>query len=55
MLKNFLKGDPMGDWPSGLQPADDELVISKQYPSAFFGTPLASNLKNLDIDTLIIT
>ena len=55
VLKNFLSGNPMGGWPSGLQPADDELVISKQYPSAFFGTPLASNLKNLDIDTLIIT
>jgi maleamate amidohydrolase len=55
VLKNFLVGDPMGDWPSGLQPADDELVISKQYPSAFFGTSLASTLKGLDVDTLIIT
>lgn len=55
VLKNFLVGNPMGEWPSGLQPADDELVISKQYPSAFFGTSLASSLHSMDIDTLIIT
>ncbi len=55
VLKNFLVGNPMGDWPSGLQPADDELVISKQYPSAFFGTPLASTLSGMGVDTLIIT
>jgi len=55
VLKNFLVGDPMGAWPSGLQPAEDEQVISKQYPSAFFGTSLASTLKELGVDTLIIT
>ena len=55
VLKNFLEGDPMGGWPKGLQPADDELVISKQYPSAFFGTSLDSTLKEMGVDTLIIT
>lgn len=55
VLRNFIAGSPMGDWPSNMQPADGELVISKQYPSAFFGTPLASNLHALSIDTLIIT
>ena len=55
VLKNFIAGNPMGDWPSGLQPRDDELVISKQYPSAFFGTSLASTLKERGVDTLIIT
>jgi len=55
VLKNFLEGDPMGRWPEGLQPADDELVISKQYPSAFFGTSLDATLKDLGVDTLIIT
>jgi len=55
VLRNFIAGNPMGDWPSGLQPRDDELVISKQYPSAFFGTSLASTLKELGVDTLIIT
>lgn len=55
VLKNFIAGSPMGDWPSGLQPAANELVISKQYPSAFFGTTLASTLHVMGVDTLIIT
>ena len=55
VLKNFIVGNPMGAWPSDLQPADDEIVISKQYPSAFFGTSLTSTLFDMDIDTLIIT
>lgn len=54
-LKNMVSGNPMGNWPEGLQPADDELVISKQYPSAFFGTSLSSTLTASGIDTLIIT
>ena len=55
VLKNFIAGNPMGNWPADLQPAEGELVISKQYPSAFFGTSLAANLQDMDIDTLIIT
>ena len=55
VLENFIAGNPMGAWPSGLQPADDEIVISKQYPSAFFGTSLAATLQDMDVDTLIIT
>lgn len=54
-LKNFVEGNPMGAWPDGLQPGSNELVISKQYPSAFFGTSLASTLTANNIDTLIIT
>ena len=54
-LHNFIEGSPMGAWPKGLVPADDELVISKQYPSAFFGTSLASTLTTLGVDTLIHT
>ncbi len=55
VLINFLAGSPMGKWPTGLQPADDEIVIAKQYPSAFFGTSLAADLHSLNVDTLIIT
>lgn len=54
-LKNFVKGSPMGAWAEGLTPAEDEVVITKQYASAFFGTSLASMLTALGIDTLIIT
>ena len=33
---------------------DTELMITKQYPSAFFGTSLAASLVFLQVDTLII-
>ena len=54
-LEVFVAGNPLGDWPQGLQPAEDEVVISKQYPSAFFGTSLADELTAYGVDTLIIT
>ena len=53
-LANFVEGHPMGEWPKDLQPAADELVISKQYPSAFFGTSLSSTLTAAGHDSLLI-
>ena len=40
---------------SELAPGPDEVVIRKIKPSAFFGTPLASYLNELKIDSLVIT
>lgn len=54
-LKVFMDGSPLGAWPTGLEPASGELVISKQYASAFFGTSLGATLTANGIDTLIIT
>lgn len=54
-LSCFMAGDPMGAWPDGLEPAENELVISKHYPSAFFGTTLASTLTAMRVDQLILT
>lgn len=54
-LKNFLKGSPMGAWGPGLEPFEDELVVSKQYPSAFFGTSLASTLTAMGVDSVLLT
>ena len=54
-LEVFERGNPLGDWPQGLEPAAGEIVISKQYASAFFGTSLASTLTANGVDTLIIT
>ncbi len=54
-LRHFLEGSPLGAWPAGLDVSDDEFMVSKQYPSAFFGTSLASTLTTWGIDTLIIT
>jgi maleamate amidohydrolase len=53
-LKAFLRGSPLGEFPPSLQPREGELVVSKQYPSAFFGTALASTLHAAGIDTLFI-
>jgi maleamate amidohydrolase len=54
-LKAFLKGSPMGDFPPELQPGANELVVTKQYASAFFGTSLAATLTSLGVDTLLVT
>jgi maleamate amidohydrolase len=54
-LKCFLKGSPLGDFPPTLQPRADEVVVSKQYASAFFGTSLASTLRTMGVDTVLVT
>lgn len=54
-LKAFHPGSPEGAFPPSLQPQADEVVVSKKYPSAFFGTPLAAMLVAARIDTLLIT
>ena len=53
-LRYFVQGNPMGDWPEGLAPRAEELIVSKQYPSAFFGTSLASTLTALGIDSVLL-
>ncbi|MEJ0023378.1 MAG: isochorismatase family protein [Alphaproteobacteria bacterium] len=53
-LKAFLAGSPLGAFHASLAPADREVVISKQYPSAFFGTSLASMLHARGVDTVLL-
>ena len=54
-LSVFDAGSALGAFPHSLQPRGDEVVVTKQYASAFFGTSLASTLNSLGIDTLLIT
>ncbi|PKP92467.1 MAG: isochorismatase [Alphaproteobacteria bacterium HGW-Alphaproteobacteria-16] len=54
-LKAFARGSADGRFPDTLQPEPGELVVSKQYPSAFFGTSLASTLHAAGFDTLFVT
>jgi maleamate amidohydrolase len=54
-LKVFDQGSPLGAFPPGLKPEKGETVITKQFASAFFGTPLAVILTDLNVDTLVIT
>lgn len=54
-LRLFDRGSPYGAFPETLRPRAGERVITKQYASAFFRTDLAAELKDLGIDTLLIT
>jgi maleamate amidohydrolase len=54
-LASFIKGRSTAAFAEGLVPRDGEIIISKQYPSAFFGTSLASTLTALGIDNVILT
>ncbi|HEX6254888.1 MAG TPA: isochorismatase family protein [Euzebyales bacterium] len=47
-------GSPLADFPNAPRPRDGEVVVTKQYASAFFGTSLASTLTALGIDTVVI-
>jgi len=51
----FETGNPLAEFAVGVEPGDGELVITKQYASAFFGTSLASTLTANGIDTLLVT
>ena len=54
-LHNFIKGRTTAAFADGLTPYPDEIIVSKQYPSAFFGSSLASTLTAGRIDSVILT
>ncbi|WP_436775865.1 isochorismatase family protein [Yinghuangia sp. YIM S09857] len=50
-----FEGDgPLGAFVADPAPRDGEVVVVKQYASAFFGTSLASTLRAMNVDTLYI-
>ena len=53
-LASFDRGNPLGDWLPELQPAAEDVVITKQAASSFFATDLADRLHADGIDTLLI-
>ncbi len=55
-LRCFEQGvEPvLAQFAEGLEPADGETLITKQYASAFFGTSFAATLTALNVDTLLI-
>ena len=53
-LEGFEAGSSLGEIPDELAPGRDEIIIYKQYASAFFGTSLASTLTALGVDTVVI-
>jgi maleamate amidohydrolase len=55
-LRCFEAGNPLGAFPTdGPAPVEGDRVVTKQYPSAFFGTDLAGELSADGIDTVVVT
>ncbi|WP_430249615.1 isochorismatase family protein [Neorhizobium sp. DAR64860/K0K1] len=54
-LSCFVNGQKTAQFAKDLVPQDGEIIVSKQYPSAFFGTSLASTLTAMGIDNVILT
>lgn len=53
-LSCFEAGSPYIDFPASPAPVDGDVVVIKQYASAFFGTSLASTLRARGIDTAVV-
>ena len=54
VLKGLVPGSSLIEFCEGVEPAAGEMVVTKQYASAFFGTSLASTLHAAEIDTVIL-
>ncbi len=54
LLRCLTATDPLSQIVPQLAPISGEVVLSKQYPSAFFGTCLASMLTSRGVDTVIL-
>ena len=54
-LSCFDRGNPLAELAPSLKMEPTDIVVTKQYPSAFFGTSLASTLTALGVDTLLVT
>lgn len=52
-LKAFVEGSPYVDYPESPRPVEGDVVVTKQYASAFFGTSLAASLNAKGVDTAI--
>lgn len=55
VLRDLVEGNPYAAFCEEVIPQPGEVVITKQYASAFFGTSLVATLNGLRVDTLIIT
>ena len=54
-IKNLVMGTAQVEIDPRLDPKPEDHIISKRFPSCFFGTTLATSLVALRIDTLIVT
>jgi maleamate amidohydrolase len=54
VMASMIPGNPLAEFCDGVEPRPNELVVNKQYASAFFGTSIASMLHARGIDTLLM-
>lgn len=54
-LRAMVPGEPLAEIVPELLPAPGDVIIDKQYASAFFGTSLAPLLVSQGVDTVIVT
>lgn len=54
VLRTLVAGEPLAEIVPELPPQPQDVIIVKQYASAFFGTSLASLLTAQGVDTLIL-
>ena len=55
VLRTLVEGEPLAEIVPELPPARADVILNKQYASAFFGTSLAAMLTAHGVDTVIIT
>jgi len=53
-LRAFVRGSALGAFAPALQPEPGELIVTKHYASAFFGTSLSAMLVSGGIDCLLV-
>jgi nicotinamidase-related amidase len=52
--KEYTVNKRVDEWPPEIAPRPEDVIIYKNKPSPFFGTPLASFLTYAGVDTLIV-
>ncbi len=55
VMKDMVEGNPLAAFCPEVAPLPEEVVISKQYASSFFGTSLAPMLHAMGVDTVVLT
>lgn len=54
VMRAMVKGNPYAEFCDEVAPLESELIVTKQYASAFFGTSLSSTLTALSVDTVVL-
>ncbi len=55
VLQRMVAGEPLAEIVPTLAPTPNDVIVTKQYASAFFGTSLVSLLTSHHVDTLLLT